>query len=316
MKVASRGATRTQTGYFARLGQNIATHYELYLFMIPALVAVFVFLYIPMYGIQIAFRDYTLSRGVLGSPWVGLKHLERFLGGYHFLRLLRNTLVISIYGIIVGFPIPIVFALLLNQFQNQRFKRLLQTVTYMPHFISVVVLVGMVLVFFSPRTGLYAHLSTLLGREPQNLMGSNQWFSTIYVFSGIWQNTGWNSIIFLAALSAVDPQLYDAASMDGASRFQQTIYIDLPALVPTIMILLILTAGNILNVGFEKIFLMQNSMNQDVSEVFATFVYKQGISGGQFSYAAAAGLFNNVVNCILLIAVNYVARRSSDYSLW
>ena len=303
--------------YLPRLRENIVNLWQLYLFVLPAILIVLIFNYWPMYGLQIAFKDYRPALGIAGSPWVGLKHFGRFLNGVLFFRLLKNTLSLSIYGLIVGFPIPIVLALTLNQLEQERFKKLLQTVTYLPHFISTVVICGMILVFLSPRAGFFASISRVLGNDdPRNIMGEPGLFSSIYVLSGIWQHTGWNSIIFLAALSGVNPNLYDAADIDGASKFQKTIHIDFPSIVPTVIMLLILTFGRLMSVEFEKVYLLQNSLNTKVSEVIATYVFKQGIQGGQYSFASAVGLFNNVVNCLLLVTVNTIVRKKSEHSLW
>lgn len=303
--------------YPVRLRENIRQMWQLYLFVLPAVLIVLIFNYWPMYGLQIAFKDYRPALGIAGSPWVGLKHFGRFLNGVLFFRLLKNTLSLSLYGLIVGFPIPIMLALVLNQLDRDRFKKLLQTVTYLPHFISTVVICGMILVFLSPRAGFFASFTRLLGNnDPRNIMGEPGYFSSIYVLSGIWQHTGWNSIIFLAALSGVNPNLYDAADIDGASKLQKTIHIDFPSIVPTVVMLLILTMGRLMSVEFEKVYLLQNSLNTKVSEVIATYVFKQGIQGGQYSFASAVGLFNNVVNCLLLLTVNTIVRRKSEHSLW
>ncbi|PWU67301.1 ABC transporter permease [Gracilibacillus dipsosauri] len=296
--------------------RKIIQNWQLYIFILPALLYFIIFHYVPMYGIQIAFKDYVPSLGFLGSEWVGLKHFERFFDSYYFWDLLKNTLGISIYELIVGFPLPILLALLLNEAKDGIYKRTVQTVTYAPHFISVVVISGMIIAFLSPTTGIINHIIQFFGLEPIAFMSDPAWFKTVYVLSGVWQSTGWGTIIYLAALSGVDPQQHEAAIVDGASRFQRIIYINIPTLVPTMIILLIMNLGNIMALGFEKILLLQNPLNMESSNVIATFVYQAGLLDAQYSFAAAVGLFNAVINAILLIAVNQIARKTSETSLW
>jgi putative aldouronate transport system permease protein len=290
--------------------------YQLWLMILPAIAVIFIFNYIPMYGIQLAFRDYDFSKGLTGGEWRGWYYFQQFIESYMFTDLIRNTFMISFTSIVVGFPAPILLALILNQIRVARWKQIMQTTVFMPHFISIIVLVGMLNVLLSPETGIVGYLLRSMGIEGVNLLGSTKWFIPVYVLSDIWQHVGWNSIIYLAALSSVDPQLYDAARIDGASRWQTIRHIDLPALVPTIIILFILSMGGILATGFEKIFLMQNSLNLPVSEVIATYVYKIGIISNQFSYASAIGLFNTVINFFFLFVVNLIARRTSNMSLF
>ncbi|MGY4105323.1 ABC transporter permease [Ignavigranum ruoffiae] len=291
-------------------------YWQLYVLIAPAVIYFLIFHYGPMYGVQIAFKDYKPSLGILDSPRVGFKHFKRFFNSYYFSDLMRNTLQISLYELVVGFPMPIILALLFNELRNGFFKKFAQTVTYAPHFISTVVIVGMLVAFLSPSTGLLNHLLASLGFERVAFLEEASWFKTIYVFSGIWQNTGWNTIIYMAALLGVDPQLYEAASIDGASRWQKLIYINLPALIPTMVILLILNFGSIMAMGYEKILLMQNALNISESNVIATFTYKQGLLDGNYSYAAAIGLFNSAINAILLVVVNKFSRKLSRISLW
>ena len=295
---------------------DIHKRYELYLFVLPALVYFVIFRYYPMYGVQIAFRDFSGSKGFLGSPWVGLKHFRRFFNSFQFWIVLRNTLGLSLYQLIAGFPIPIMLALSLNQVPRQRFKKVVQTVTYAPHFISVVTLVGMVLIFLSPSSGLIPKIIALFGIETPLLMGRPEWFKTIYVLSGIWQNVGWSAIIYLAALAGISPELHEAAIVDGATKLQRIRHIDIPGIMPTAVVLLILNMGQIMSVGFEKAFLMQNNANLDSSEIIATYVYKVGLLGGQYSFSTAVGLFNSVINLVLVVAVNRLARSLSGTSLW
>nr|WP_248930898.1 ABC transporter permease subunit [Paenibacillus hamazuiensis] len=295
-----------------RIWQN----YELYLFLIPTLAYFILFHYVPMYGVQIAFKNFIAVKGISGSPWVGFDHFERFFASYQFMTVLRNTLGISLYELLVAFPAPIALALLLNQVTSERFKKFVQTVTYAPHFISVVVVVGMLYLFLSPKHGLVNIALQGLGMEPIYFMAKAEWFKTIFVFSGIWQNLGWATIIYLAALSGVNPDLHEAAVVDGATKVQRIRHIDLPSIMPTIMILLILNVGHMMSVGFEKVYLMQNQLNVDSSEVIQTYVYKSGLLNAQFSYSAAIGLFNSVVNFILLITVNQLAKKMKQASLW
>lgn len=289
---------------------------ELYLFLLPAVLLVFIFNYMPMYGIQIAFKDYKPVLGIWGSRWVGLKHFNRMFALPKFKVIVGNTFRISLMSIVLGFPFPIMLSLILNQLRNERYKRLIQTVTYMPHFISTVVIVGMLTVFLSTKNGIYKYFCDCLGQEPVNLMGSKQIFPWLYVFSGIWQHTGWNTIIYLAALSSIDVGLYEAATIDGANRWQRMVHIDIPSIVPTMVILLILDSGSVLSVGFEKIFLMQNASNEAVSEVISTYTYKMGLQSMQYSFSTAVNLMNTVVNFVMLFVVNIIARKTSDYSLW
>lgn len=294
-----------------RIGRN----WGLYLLLLPAVALLLCFTYKPMYGVIIAFKDYSPALGITGSPWAGFKYFEKYFNSYQFDVTIRNTLLISLYSF-ATFPIPILFALLVNQMRQNRFRRFFQTVTYMPHFISTVVLVGLMLILLSPSSGLIGSIYRLFGAEAPNLMGSPGMFSSVYVWSDVWQQTGWNSIIFLAALSAIDPSLYEAAKVDGASRLQNMWYIDLPMLMPTAVTLLILRVGGLLGVGFEKAYLMQNNLNISGSEVISTYVYKIGLLSTQYSFSAAINLFNTVINFILLIMVNRIAKKYSDNSLW
>ncbi|MGL5348132.1 MAG: ABC transporter permease [Peptostreptococcaceae bacterium] len=290
--------------------------WQLYLFVSLAFLYFLIFSYLPMYGVTIAFKDYMPSQGIMGSPWVGFKHFERFFSSYYFWDLIKNTIGINVYGLIVGFPLPIILALALNEAKNEKFKKLTQTVTYAPNFISVVVMCGMVISFLAPTTGIINHFVEFLGFERIPFMTDPKWFKTVYVLSGVWQGTGWASVIYLAALSGVDPALHEAAKIDGATRLQRIWHIDIPAILPTIMIVLIMNVGSIMGMGHEKILLLQNPLNLESSNVIATFVYQQGLIDGQYSFAAAVGLFNSVINSILLITVNKFSRKLSEVSLW
>lgn len=296
--------------------KRIRHNWQLYLLILPVVVYFIVFKYIPMYGVQIAFKDYFAIHGIWGSPWVGFKHFERFFDSYYFWRLIKNTLGIGLYELVVGIPVPIILALLINEVRVRYFKKIVQTVTYAPHFLSVVVLTGMLFLFLDPQTGLINQILSVFGIKPIAFMTEPSWFKTTYVFSGAWQQMGWSSIIYLAALSAVDPALHEAAKIDGASRLQRIWHINLPSIKPTIIILLILDAGKVMSVGFEKVFLMQNPLNTSASDVIATHVYKTGIMGAQYSYATAVGLFDSIINLILLVLVNYIARKTNETSLW
>ncbi|BFH70377.1 MAG: ABC transporter permease subunit [Paenibacillus dendritiformis] len=291
-------------------------HWQMYLLLAPVAVYFIVFHYVPMYGVQIAFKDFIATKGIAGSPWVGMKHFERFYQSYYFWRLIKNTLGIGLYQLLVGFPVPILLALMMNEIRGKWFKKTVQTVTYAPHFLSTVVMVGILVIFLSPDTGMINHLIRAFGGEPVSFLTEPGWFKSLYVFSGVWQQMGWSSIIYLAALSGVDPQLHEAARVDGASRLQRIRHVNLPCIMPTIVILLILNTGSILSVGFEKVFLMQNDMNLESSDVFATYVYRSGLLGAQYSFSAAVGLFSNIVNFILLVSVNFIARKAGNTSLW
>lgn len=298
------------------LWKRISRNWELYLLIAPAFLYFLIFHYGPMYGIQIAFKNFLPARGIADSPWVGFTHFKRFFESYYFWDLLWNTLSLSLYELVVGFPLPILLALAFNEIKNGLFKRTVQTVTYAPHFISVVVMAGIIITFLSPSTGIIIKFIEWAGFNAPDLLTDPAWFKTMYVLSGVWQSTGWGTIIYLAALSAVDPQLHEAAIMDGASRFRRILSINIPTIIPTITILLILSIGSILGVGFEKILLLQNALNMSSSDVIDTFVYRTGLINVQYSFSTAVGLFNSVVNAILLIAVNQIARRTSEHSLW
>lgn len=295
--------------------QILKKNWVCYLFILPMLIYVIIFNYIPMYGIQLAFKDYRVADGIWGSAWVGLKHFKTFFESYQFKDLLWNTLSLSLYSLIAGFPMPIIFALLLNYITNVKLKKVVQMVTYAPHFISTVVYCGMILIFLS-SDGVINQLLKLIGIDSVAFLTNPSNFRHIYVWSGVLQNIGWGSIMYISVLTSVDPTLHEAATVDGATRFQRLLHIDLPAIVPTMIIMLIMRAGEIMDLGFEKAFLLQNNINLDYSEIIATYVYKIGIQGGQFSYSSAIGLFNNVINMVLLVVVNKIAKKVSDVSLW
>jgi len=295
-------------------------NWQLYAFLLPSIIFIIIFAYIPMGGIVLAFKDYDFTKGIFGSPWVGFENFERFFSAYNFWPLLWNTISLSLYGLIAGFPFPIILALILNAFPCLKFKKVVQTVSYMPHFISTVVMVGMLMQLFNPRTGAFGVIYQIItgGQMMTDWFGEPGAFQHLYVWSGIWQGIGWGSIIYIAALSGVDESLHEAAIIDGASRFQRVIYIDIPCILPTMVIMLILNAGSIMNVGFEKTYLMQNSLNISRSEVISTYVYKVGmvIGTGDYPYSTAIGLFNSVINFIMLILVNSISKRLTESSLW
>ena len=296
--------------------KRLKKNWELYVLIIPTFLSFLVFSYIPMYGVLIAFKDYVPVLGIWDSPWVGFKYFQQFFSSYYFWDLIRNTIGIQVYGLVVGFPLPIILALALNEMKDGFWKKFSQTVTYAPNFIPVVVLDRMIIAFLEPSTEIINHVIQALGINPIAFMGDPKWFKTVYVLSGVWQGTGWGSVIYLAALAGVDPALHEAAIVDGASRIQRIWHINLPAIVPTMVILLIMNVGSLFSMGYEKILLLQNPLNLSSSNVIATFVYKQGLLDGQYSYAAAVGLFNSAINAILLIIVNKIAQKVSDTSLW
>lgn len=308
--------TKKKSGVFNnRKIKYMINNYQLYIFLLPTIIYFIIFKYVPMYGLQIAFKKYSPVKGFTGSPWIGFEHFQRYLNSADFWLLMKNTLGISLYALVVGFPLPIILALLLNQMGGTRYKRVIQTVVYAPHFISTVVVVGMIMVFLSPSTGVVNVIIKQMGFEPIFFMGEPQYFKTIYVLSGIWQSTGWNSVIYLASLAGINPELYESAVVDGASKFRRILHIDIPGIMPTAITLLILNSGQLLSVGFEKAYLMQNSLNRITGEIIQTYVYKQGLIQGNFSYAAAIGLFDAVINLSILLLVNYLSKKYSETSL-
>ncbi len=305
------------------LGRRIIDHWQIYCFLLLPLVYLIIFCYWPMIGVQIAFRKFTIRDGIWGSKWVGFDQFAKFFKSYNSWTIIRNTMTLSLYNIAVGFPLPVIFALLLNCVRNMKYKKLIQTVSYMPHFISTVVIVGMIIQIANPRIGLYGQLvHALTGTYPADPLGSASVFTHLYTWTGVWQSIGWNSIVYLAALSAVDPQLHEAAIIDGATRWQRVCHVDFPCILPTATIMLILRTGSILSVGFEKAYLMQNNLNLGASEIISTYVYKVGMGVGSgnsvpnYSYSTAINLFNSAVNLVMIMLVNAVSRRLSETSLW
>ncbi len=300
----------------ARWRRSLRRHWQLYLLIIPPLLYFVVFKYVPMSNIVIAFKNYSVVRGVWESPWVGLKNFEMFFRNPVFWILIKNTLLLSGYAILAGFPIPLMLALMLNEVRHRFFKKTVQLVTYAPYFISTVVIVSMMILLTAPRLGLVSKTFGFFGVDAPDLFGNPDYFRHIYVWSDVWQTAGYAAVIYLAALSAVDPALYESAKVDGASRLRRIWHVDLPGVMPTAMIILILSVGSIMAVGFEKAFLMQNPLNLSESEIIATYVYKTGLLNADFGIATAVGLFNSLINLALLIAVNAVARRLSGSGLW
>jgi putative aldouronate transport system permease protein len=296
--------------------KRLKKSWQLYIIILLPLAFILLFHYGPMYGIQIAFKEYDVTKGIFGSSWVGLKHFNRFIGSYNFKVIVWNTVSISFFSLLFGLPVPIILAISLNECDNRKYKKFVQTVTYAPHFISMVVMVSMIILTLSLNNGIINNIIAFLGGKRINFMSKPEMFKSIYIMSGIWQGMGYGSILYLAVLTGIDPTLYEAAVIDGASRIKKIRHIDIPFLIPTIIIMLILALGQIMNVGFEKIYLMQNKLNISASETIATYIYKIGIENANFSYSAAIGFFNSVINMIMIILVNQVARKISETSLW
>ena len=303
-----------------KLRKTFRRDWQLYVFMLIPLIWVIIFCYAPMFGAQIAFRKYQPRLGIWDSPWVGFYQFKKFFNSYQFSRVMMNTVVISLYTILCSFPLPIIFALVLNSTRSRKFRTVTQTIVTMPHFISVVVLVGILLQIFNSRTGVYGTLmESITGAYPEDLFSKPANFRHMYVWSGVWQQFGWNSIVYIAALAAVSPELHEAAQIDGASRFQRMLHVDFPAILPTITIMLILRMGSVMTIGFEKVYLMQNSLNLTASEIISTYVYKVGLSSAgttDLSYSTAIGLFNSAINLVLISVTNFIARKLGGNGLW
>ena len=301
--------------FFEDTKKDWSLNKSLYLLVIPVLAFYILFCYKPMYGAIIAFKDYSPRFGISGSPWAGLKYFEQFFGSPYFFRVLKNTLWISFCSIVVVFPMPIMLALLLNELRSRLFSRFVQTASYLPHFISLVVVCGLIKEFTADN-GIINDFMALFGHEPATLLLYSKYFVPIYILSDIWQGIGWGSIIYLAALTGIDQSLYEAATIDGAGRWKQTLHVTLPGIIPTIIVMLILRLGNIMQVGFEKIILLYNPLVYDTADVISSFVYRKGVVDQSYSYSAAVGLFNSVINCVFLITANYMSKKISDNSLW
>ena len=305
-----------QKSFGERLRKDVKGNWTLYLMVLIPLAYLILFCYIPMGGIQLAFKEYNVKKGIWGSPWVGFYNFQRFFRSYKFTMLLKNTILINVYSLVVGFPIPIIFALLLNYLRQKRFKKTIQMLSYAPYFISTVVMSGMIIIFLDPNTGVINRILQLLGMEAVNFMGAATYFKSIYVWSSVWQGMGWASIIYIAALSGVDYQLHEAAIVDGATKLQRILHVDLPSIKPTIIMLLILQIGSLMSVGFEKVFLLQNQLNMSASDVLSTYVYRVGLVDNDYGYSTAVGLFNSLINMFLLLMSNQIAKRTMNESLW
>lgn len=297
-------------------GKKLKQNLGLYIMLAVPLAWYIVFKYVPMYGLQIAFKRFNPSLGIIGSPWAGPTYFKQFFDSYYFTDILWNTVSLSLFTMAIGFPMPILLALLINEVKNARFKKIIQNITYIPNFLSVVVIVSMLTLFSNRDYGLFNKLTGIFGIEAVDFMSKPSFFQPLYVFSNVWQFMGFNAIIYIAALSGVDQELYEAASIDGASRMQKIIHISIPCIMNTILILFIMRIGSLMSVGFEKVYLMQNSVTISASEVISTFIYKNGIQKGQFSYSTAVGMFNSVINFILLVSANFVSRKTAKTSLW
>lgn len=302
--------------FISAIGTEFRRRWQLYVMLIIPVAWLIIFAYIPMGGASIAFKDFSIKKGIWGSDWVGMKHFINFVSTPDFWRLLKNTLILSLYSLVVSFPMPIILAIAVNELKSKGYRKLVQMVTYMPYFISVVVLVGIMQNIFSVRTGFVNNVIGLFGGERIDFMGTPSMFRSLFVWSGVWQGMGYSAVIYIAALSSIDISQVEAAIIDGAGRFARVWYVDIPAILPTIVIQLILAVGSIMSIGFEKVFLMQNPVNMQISEIIPTFVYKRGIGNFQYSYAAAVGLFNSVINLILISLANVFAKKTSDISLF
>lgn len=307
--------TNKRGKYGAKLAKDFARNKYIYLMAIPLLLYYILFHYAPMYGAIIAFKDFAPMKGITGSPWAGFKHFQEFFSSFYFWRVLKNTILINVYNLIFGFPAPIILAIMLNELRSRWFKRTVQTVTYLPHFISIMVISGLI-IDFCGRRGLVNDFIAFFGGERSNLLMKPELFQPIFVGTGIWQELGWNSIIYLAALTSIDPQLYEAATIDGAGRWRKILNVSLPGILPTIVILLILRMGSMMNVGFEKIILLYTPTTYETADVISSFVYRKGLQNFNYSASAAVGLFNSLINFILLLSANWISRKANETSLW
>ena len=294
----------------------LKNNWQLYVLILPAIIYFIVFNYMPLYGIQIAFKDFKAVFGISGSKWVGFKHFENFFHAYYFKRLLANTLLLNVYNLLWSFPVPIILAILLNQIKGPKIKRFIQTSIYVPYFISTVVLAGMLYIFLSPTSGIFNILRQALGMKSVDFMSDAKAFRTIYIVSGIWQSAGWGTILYIASLSGVDPSLYEAAEIDGASIWQKIRYIDMPSIVPVIVMVFILDCGKLLSSNTDKALVMQTAGNIPTSDIIGVYVYNVGLGSGQFSYTTAIGLFINIINFIIIITANQISKKISDVGLF
>lgn len=316
MNVKSTAVIRTKKRGFKRMVRDINNSKYLLLLLLPCFVYFVIFKYWPMFGLIISFKDYNLFKGVMDSPWVGFKHYINFFSDPYFIKVLRNTFLIGFYNTLWNFPMPIMFALVINEIKSNGVKKITQTVSFFPHFVSTVTICGMVIGFLSPRNGIVNDIVRLLGGSPINFMADPKYFRSVYIASALWQNTGWGMIIYLAALSGVNQELYDAAAVDGVNKWQELYYVTIPSIVPTIIIVLIMNVGKCVGVGFEKVFLLQNDANISVSEVISTYEYQRGMVQANYSYSTAIGLFMSFISSSLVIMTNYISRKFSETSLW
>lgn len=305
-----------ERSHIQRISEHLRREWQIYAMLLPTILWMVIFLYKPMYGLQIAFKDYSIFRGVAASPWIGFEHFETLFNNDQFLRALKNTIIISFYSLLFGFPMPILLALMFNEILNQTFKKSAQTIVYLPHFISSVIIAGIVITAFSPSAGIVNTVIGWFGFEPVYFLTKPEWFRPIFVGTGIWQEAGFQSIVYLAAIAGVSPTLYESAVVDGASRWQMMWKITIPSILPTIIIMLIIRIGNVLEVSFEMVILLYQPATYETADVVNSFIYRQGIQGGQYDFTAAAGLFNAVVAFILVMAANTISKRYSRTSLW
>lgn len=315
MKSSDKCLSKRKGGVRGKIRKELSMNYELYIMFLPVFIYFLIFSYKPMYGILMAFQDYSPSLGIMHSPWVGLTHFKTFFKSYYFARLMRNTIVISLSSIVFGFPAPIILALLINEIKNSKFKKTVQTITYLPHFISLVVICSMIKKF-TLEDGIINDLIAMFGGERSNLLNNPDCFVPIYVISDIWTGVGWGSIVYLAALSGISPELYEAASIDGAGRFKQVLHVTLPGIIPTVVTMFVLRMGSVLSVGYEKIILLYNPMTKKTADVISSYVYQKGIQNQSWSFSTAVGLFNSVINFAFLIGANKFSQKLNDTSLW
>ncbi len=304
------------TPYLRRMGRRMLNDWQIYALLACAVIYFFVYNYLPLYGVQIAFRDFKAAFGITGSKWVGLKHFRNFFDAYYFGRLISNTLLLNLFGLLIGFPIPIIMAILLNQLELPRMKKFTQTAIYVPHFISTTVMAGILYLFLSPVNGIVNHFITGAGGKAINFMIEPGWFRTLFIGTDIWQHAGWNTILYIAALTSIDPEIYEAATIDGANKRQKIWHIDIPSLLPLAMMMLILNCGSLMSSNTDKALLMQTSGNMPTSDIIGVYVYTEGLSKAQFSYTAAINLFVNVINFMLILSVNFISKRVSETSLF
>lgn len=300
------------------LKKSFKKYWQMYLLLVPVVVYYIMFKYVPMLGLQIAFKDFSFRKGIWGSEWIGLDHFVRFFSSSQSVDIIMNTLILGLQTLVLCFPMPIILALIFNEIRSKKFKKTLQTITYAPHFISTIVVCGMLISMVSPSTGIFNTLLLNLGiiEEPIYVMGSAKYFRPVYVITDIWKDSGWSAILYVSALAAIDESMYEAAEVDGASRWNQLIHITLPSIVPTIITMLILETGKVLSIGFEKVYALQNDLNLSVSEVISTYTYKQGLENLEYDYATSIGLFNAVISFIMLVTVNYLSKKFSKNSLF